>query len=303
MNNSTSETLQTKLLTAQLWHSPDLGGFDSVVGGERVFHFLHGNGFCARTLEPLACELRSQVSGSSDLLFTDLPGHGLSPRPKSLQPDWNHMAAQVADSIASRSRGPVVGVGHSMGGVITLLAAARFPELFSRIVLLDPVLFSAEIILFQRVMRKTGLWNRTKLVNSVQGRRNEWPSKQAMIDSLKTKSLYKNWDVQALSLFAEYGTQSNDDGSVRLACAPDWEGSIFGSYPRGLWRAVRSLGVPVDVFVAKQSYGFISGSVDKACRANGNVHRHNIEGSHCFPMETPKTAARRICGIIDPDNN
>lgn len=298
-----NETLQTKILTAQSWRSPELGGFDSVIGGERVFHFLHGNGFCARTLEPLSCEIRSQVSGVSDLLFTDLPGHGLSPRPTSFQPDWNHMADQVADSIASRSRGPVVGVGHSMGGVITLLAAARFPELFSHIILLDPVLFSAEIILYQRVMRKTGLWSRTKLVNSVRGRRNEWPSKQAMIDSLKTKSLYKDWDVRALSLFAEYGTQRNDDGSVRLACAPDWEGSIFGSYPRGLWHAVRGSVVPVHIFVASQSYGFISGSVDRACRANGNIRRHDIDGSHCFPMEAPETAARRISVIIDPDNN
>jgi pimeloyl-ACP methyl ester carboxylesterase len=303
MNNSINGSLSMPRLETTSWKTPDLGGFDSIVGGERVFHFLHGNGFCARTLQPLACQLREQTLGASDLLFTDLPGHGVSPQPRRVQPDWNEMAAQVADSIASRSRGPVVGIGHSMGGVITLLAAARFPELFTRIVLLDPVLFSSEIILFQRMMRKTGLWNRTKLVNSVRRRRCEWPNKQTMIDSLKTKPLYRKWDAQALALFAEYGSRTNDDGSVHLACSPDWEGSIFGSYPRGLWNAVRNLGVPVDIFVASQSYGFISGSVDRACRANGNIRRHDIEGSHCFPMEAPETAARRISVIIAPDNN
>lgn len=290
------------LITTQ-WCSADLGGFDSMADGEQVFHFLHGNGFCSRTLEPFACSLRQQASSKSDLLFTDLPGHGISPQSKKSQPDWNEMALQVADSIASRSNGPVVGIGHSMGGVITLLAAARFPELFSRIILLDPVLFSSEIILFQRLMRKTGLWSRTKLVNSVRKRRSQWPDKQTMIDSLRTKKLYKDWDEQALALFAEYGAKTNEDGSVCLACSPDWEGSIFGSYPRGLWGAVRNLSVPTDIIVASQSYGFISRSVDRACRANGNVQRHDFDGSHCFPMEAPEAAARRISVIIAPDNN
>ena len=121
-----------------------LATYDCIEGEGEPLHFLHGNGFCGLTLAPLAEEI---TDGSHPLLFTDLPGHGASGGPDvNAQPDWNDMADRVANSIAARIDRPVTGIGHSMGGVVTLLAAARYPDLFSRVVLLDPVLFSREVI-------------------------------------------------------------------------------------------------------------------------------------------------------------
>ena len=107
-----------------------LATYDCIEGEENRFIFFTAT-VCGLTLAPLAEEI---TGGSHPLLFTDLPGHGASEGPDvNAQPDWNDMADRVANSIAARIDRPVTGIGHSMGGVVTLLAAARYPDLFSEL--------------------------------------------------------------------------------------------------------------------------------------------------------------------------
>lgn len=276
----------------------DLAGWLSP-GDKQVpgVHFLHGNGFCARTLWPMAQE----INCTGDMWFTDVPGHGISVQPDHDMPDWLKMARRVGDGLERNAGGkPVVGIGHSMGGVITLMLAAERPQLFSRIILLDPVLFSPEILLVQRLVRKTGMWKRTALVKAVAGRRQQWPDVVSMKEDLQKKSLYRKWVPDALDEFITGASRAAADG-VELSCSPHWEASIFGSYPRGLWQAVHRVTVPVDILVATESYGFIARSARKAAKANANIRWQTVAGSHCFPMEQPRMAAELINRILSND--
>jgi len=271
-------------------------------------HFLHGTGFSAMTLAPIAASLPNNWP----IWFTDVPGHGRSSQPNHRMPDWQDMADNVAQSIMAQSgtvlsiteqsqhehtyapRQPFIGVGHSMGGVLTLLAAAKYPGLFKRIVLLDPVLFNTEIIIAQHLMRSTGVWKKSALVRSVSRRTASWPTKQEMLKELQSKQLYSNWHPDALSAFADYATHTDGNGHIKLSCAPKWEGSIFGSYPKGLWRAVRKVNIPVDILIAEKSYSFIPRAAKKAARINSNIQWHTFGKRHCFPMEEPEAAAKFI---------
>ncbi|WP_430462606.1 alpha/beta fold hydrolase [Thalassolituus sp. LLYu03] len=242
------------------------------------------------------------LNGGGDRWFTDVPGHGLSPQPHHDMPDWVAMARRVGDALAENAGGkPVVGIGHSMGGVLTMLLASERPELFSRIILLDPVLFSPEVLLFQRLARKSGLWKRSALVKAVAARRRNWPDASQMKDELAKKSLYRRWQPQALEHFVEGGSRGATEGGVELSCNPHWEASIFGSYPRGLWKAVHSIRVPVDILVATESYGFIARAARKAQKGNANVRWQTVEGGHCFPMEQPELCADLINALLNND--
>lgn len=267
------------------WQVNDIAGWERQGKDDAPsVHFLHGNGFCATTLAHVGLQLPNDWN----LMFTDVPGHGGSKQPAGDMPNWLTMARQIGDAIEQRADAPIFAVGHSMGGVMTLMLAAERPHLFKRIVLLDPVLFSPEIVFIQRLMRKTGFWKRTQLVKKVAARRKQWPDAETMLAELKQKRLYKHWHPHALQAFVDHGTKPTAAGEIELSCAPEWEASIFGSYPRGLWQAVRNVKVPVDIFVASESYGFIERSARKAAKANKNIHWHAIEGSHCFPMEQPE---------------
>lgn len=270
------------------------GYFRHGKSAQERLHFLHGNGFCALTLASLA----SQFPQDWNIWLTDVPGHGGSVQPKHRMPDWQAMAESVAQSIKRQAGGEaLIGIGHSMGGVMTLLAAARHPTLFSRIILLDPVLFSPEIILGQQLLRTTGVWKRGALVRAVTQRRQQWPDAESMRAELLSKGLYRDWQPQVMDDFIRGGTVQEGD-EIRLSCNPRWEGAIFGSYPRGLWHAVRSVKVPVDILVAENSYGFIQRSARRAGKVNSNIRWQVFPGTHCFPMERPFETAAKLDELI-----
>lgn len=72
-------------------------------------------------------------------IAVDLPGYGSSPR----LPERTTISAYVellADLIEQVSDGPVVLIGHSMGGMTSLTLALRYPMLIERMVLIDPTI-------------------------------------------------------------------------------------------------------------------------------------------------------------------
>lgn len=264
-----------------------------------AFHYLHGNGFCGASLEPLARSIDHHLPFPASHLLTDIPGHGHSPQPELYrQPDWNAMADAIAQSVTQRCDRPMIGVGHSLGGVLTLLMAAENPSLFQRVVLLDPVIFLPYLVFAQRCLRKTGLWKQTKLVKQVGQRQNQWSDRQLAADSLSPKRLYREWDTQAFAQFVSQAIVDCQDGTVRLACDPAWEASIFASYPRQLWKLIKQVQVPVQIVVAQKTYGFIPPSAAKASRINPNISVSKFGRDHVFPMTDPQQAAQHIMPFI-----
>lgn len=72
-------------------------------------------------------------------LAVDLPGYGKSP-PFPYRTTIPAYADLLAELVAQVSTGPVVYVGHSMGGMIGLTMALRHPALVERFVLLGPTI-------------------------------------------------------------------------------------------------------------------------------------------------------------------
>lgn len=280
------------------YEKPDISGYFRHGNDDApVLHLLHGNGFSSGSLFALAEAMPSEWT----LMASDLPGHGLTTVSNMEWPDWNAMADRLAQNVLLPLGKPVVGVGHSMGGVITLLMAARYPEAFSRIILLDPVLFPAHILVGQRIVHKSGLWGKLPLVKKAMRRESYWPDIKVMEASLKKKRLYRDWHPAALNGFCQTGSRVTERG-VELACSPGWEARIFGSAPRALWRSVQALSVPTDILIADHGFDFIPGSVRRARRLNPAVSSRVVGGSHCFPMEHPYETATVIKTILEGGN-
>jgi len=96
-----------------------------------ILHFSHANGFpapsYAQMLEPLRARYRL---GWVEAIGTD-------PRYPPTE-GWPHLVQQLIDTLERDYGGePVIGLGHSVGAYLSFLAAARRPELFRAVVMLD----------------------------------------------------------------------------------------------------------------------------------------------------------------------
>ncbi|WP_229796636.1 alpha/beta fold hydrolase [Thermomonas carbonis] len=95
---------------------------------------LHGFTGSKENWYPLA----AQLEGRYRLLIPDLPGWGESERKPGAVYGFTQQAANVVAFVRALSPGkPVVLLGHSMGGGIAALAAARYPQDIGKVGLLD----------------------------------------------------------------------------------------------------------------------------------------------------------------------
>ena len=105
-------------------------------GNGRPLHFLHANGY------PPVC-----YKSFFELLQTQYHIFGMLLRPlwKDAKPEeiskWHPFSDDLLQFLDSTTTAPVIGVGHSIGAIVTLRAALRDPAKFRALVLLDPVLF------------------------------------------------------------------------------------------------------------------------------------------------------------------
>ena len=95
---------------------------------------LHGFTGSKENWYPLA----KALGGRYRLLIPDLPGWGESERKPGVALGFVGQAEQVAAFLRAQAKGqPVVLVGHSMGGGIAAVTAARYPQLVSKVALFN----------------------------------------------------------------------------------------------------------------------------------------------------------------------
>lgn len=103
---------------------------EEVEGPAGTLLYLHGLGESGLSFEGL---LTAPELAAFRHLAPDLPGYGKSPWPAEAN-GLEELADAVGRWLPSETSEPVVAVGHSMGGVLALLLAERFPGLLRAIV-------------------------------------------------------------------------------------------------------------------------------------------------------------------------
>ncbi len=103
--------------------------------GRQVALLIHGWSSSWYATSPLLGPLSQRFH----CIAIDLPGYGQSP-PFAERTTIPKYVDLLADLIEEISDGPVVLVGHSMGGMISLSLALQYPVLVERMVLLNPTI-------------------------------------------------------------------------------------------------------------------------------------------------------------------
>lgn len=255
--------------------------------------FLHGNGFAAGVYLPLYKALHRHM----DLLMFDIPGHGKSDQAVPFA-GWNKTAEMLYQALVKTGLGQnrsVYGLGHSLGGVFTLLAAHAHPNDYQALVLLDPILFPRKLLLLMRLVSRLGLTSRVHPhVASTLRRRRHWPDRQSAYNYFHGRKIYRDWTDASLQSFIDFAIKDDPTGGVTLSCAPEMESRYFASLPKGMWKALGSIGCETRILMGESSYPFALKAALTAQANNSAISCHTVPGSHCFMQEDPQHAAAEV---------
>lgn len=101
--------------------------------GDTTLVFLHGYGESLMAWRLLLDRFTARYT----VLAVDLPGHGLSDRPDGPY-DYPALVERLGRLLDQETRGPVIMVGHSMGGQLATGVALARPERVRALVLIAP---------------------------------------------------------------------------------------------------------------------------------------------------------------------
>lgn len=208
---------------------------------------------------------------------------------------WGPMADDLATAVRERAGEPVVAVGHSLGGVLCAMAAARNPELFRALVLLDPVIFTGLRAFFWGWMKRLGQAHRFPLVDGAVNRRDSWPDRSVVRASWSRKTVFKKWDSRVFEDYLESGVIDGPEGSVMLRYPKNWEARLFEICPHDEWPSLRSVSAPTLVVRGETSDTLTPGAARRMAREMPDARVVELEGtSHFLPMEKPEEIVRLV---------
>ena len=253
--------------------------------------FSHANSFPAATYRVLFKSLRSR-----GFVVRAVPmfGHELE---YAVTNNWPRLVQQLHDFAqreVEKAGEPAFLVGHSLGGFLSLMCAARHPQLARGVLLLDSPLLGG--------WRATalGAMKRTQLVGAIspgavsRQRRNRWPSREAALEHFRHKKVFARWDPQVLMDYVTHCTH-DEDGQCALSFDRDIETAIYNTLPDNLDRLLRR-------HPLKCPAAFIGGLQSAEMKQVGMAMTEQVikgrlmmlDGSHLFPMEKPVATAAAI---------
>ncbi len=208
-----------------------------------------------------------------------------------LNGDLNIYADELIEDIELKHTDPVVGIGHSIGGAVTFLAATKRPDLFKNLILLDPVVFSATKRCVLSALRKLGLIGYVGPANATFKRRLKFQSLEAAHIHFSSKPLFKDFDPRCFQAYIKHGFVPTEEG-VELAFDRQVEGDIFLTPLLNLPKDAKSMrgtlvyGSRSDTFQAMDA---------KWWRKHmPNFDLMEVEGGHLFPLEQPDATVELI---------
>ena len=188
----------------------DMGGD----AGRPVMQLAIANGFPPQTYQPLMDHFTDGyrvVSLPPRALWGDEPPGRLMDGD-----DWRSIAADMLWAMDAHDLRDVVAIGHSFGGVATLIALQQQPERFRAVVLLDPTILPQTVCEMFQTLRNDGTVESFPMVQGALNRRSQFDSADAAFGHYRQKSLFAGWPDATLRLYAEHGTRPSAYGGVEL---------------------------------------------------------------------------------------
>ncbi len=257
-------------------------------GGEGApLHFLHANGYPPECYAPLL-----------DLLKTEYHVFGMKLRPlwEGTKPedldDWHPLSGDLLQFLTTGRLTPTIGVGHSIGAIVTLRAALRDPSKFRALILLDPVLFMPSFLVTWNLVRILGLGNKAHpKIKGALKRRRTFDNLELVFRGYRSREVFKYMSDESLRVYISGIAKHREGGGFELAYSPEWEARIYltGLRDFDLWRELPNLQIPTLIIRGAESDTFLPKTGELVKRKNPKIQVKTLaESTHLLPLERPQ---------------
>ena len=248
-----------------------------------IIHFSHGNSYPAGSYR----KFFECLGDDYDIRYVDMYGH--DPR-YPVSDGWPKLVEHLIDAVEGYGQ-PVILLGHSLGGMLSLMAAKQRPDLARCVVMLDsPVVAGWRAVLLRASKGYSWADNFSPAKFSIR-RRHVFPNMEEAHAHFSGKPMFAAWAPGVLQDYLQSGLEPHPEG-VQLRFRREIETEIYRGLPHHMDSVIDG-DFPVPV-------GFVGGtdSVElrqaglRATRALVKSNFLEIEGGHLFPMESPEKAAQ-----------
>ena len=181
---------------------------------------------------------------------------------------------------------PRLGVGHSSGGAALVMSELLAPGTWSRLVLVEPIIFPGP---FERSEDHP-------LVAGALRRRASFRSRSETRAAYSGRGPFAGWTDEALDLYVDHGFRDAADGSRVLACSPTTEAEYYRMAPaHGAWERLGEIACPVTMLVGEHSDSHPPEFASRLISRFSDGHLVTVRGSgHFLPMEKPAAVAEAV---------
>ncbi len=256
-----------------------------------IIQFSHANGVPAESYHHLFQLLHPhQVSY--------VPAYGLGKyHPRR---DWRPLVQELIEAIETTHSEPVVGMGHSLGGVVTCWAALQRPELFSRIILLDPPFLGMAIRKWLIALHPFGLGLMKKispLAKQALRRRDRFSSYAEAEAYWAQKRFFKSWHPACFDAYVRCALVEDGPAGLTLRIPKELEAQVFATTPHRLRGGQHQM--PAHYLHAVPDGVTPPEAIQTTHRkVFPNMGFIPVEGGHMFPVEQPERTADMIMRLI-----
>jgi pimeloyl-ACP methyl ester carboxylesterase len=253
--------------------------------------FSHANGFPAGTYRVL---FEAWRGAGYAVHAIDKLGHDPAYPVTSNWPKLREQLIHFVEREVPAAQRPVFLVGHSLGGILSLLVACRRPDLVRGLVLLDSPAITGWRAHSLQVFKATGLIRRVSPGRVSRFRRHEWPSREAVHSHFAAKAAFARWDPRVLADYVRAGFEERE-GKTVLGFRREVETHIYDTLPHHVGSELRR-------HPLRAPFAFLAGTQSVEARQAGLATTRKlardrftwVEGSHLFPMERPDQTAAEV---------
>jgi len=209
--------------------------------------------------------------------------------------DWSILADDLILELDGYGSGPVFGLGHSMGAIATLLASHKRPDLFKKIVLVEPVILPEQVYGYMAKMSFEERKAMNPMIAIAAKRRNSWTERATARENFESKSFFQRFSSHSKEDYLDYGLSATQDGGFKLAYRREWEARIYGTTINP-WSYLEKTKVPCLIIRAQHSDVMRSDAEWQAVK-NRAVQSTCVQfdkAGHMVPMEQPQALHKLI---------